>query len=787
MSLATAIKSIQDVMRTDVGVDGDAQRIGQLTWLIFLKIWDDREQELELIEPHFRSPLVDVEWFDGADVQHSPDLRWRAWASDPEGATGDRLLAFVDTTLFPALKSMEAGPASRRRRGGEPTSDASAPPASYPRCLSRRVSVHEIRHSSSSSNQPLQRDIDFNDAHDRHLFGEIYEQILRELQSAGNAGEYYTPRAVTDFAIDVVHPRLGEVVMDPACGTGGFLTGAISFVRRNDVQTPEDEAELQRSIRGIEKKPLPHLLCVTNMILHGIDTPIGIRRDNALARPLRDIGGRDRVDVVVTNPPFRGMEEEGIENNFPLEIRTRETADLFLALVIELLRPGGRGAIVLPDSSLFSDGVKETLRRRLVTECDLHTIVRLPHGVFSPYTDIRTNVLFFSKAAQTRSVWFYELPCPYGDKFTKTKPIAPSDFAESEAWWDARSDTQSAWQVPVSEIARREYRLDFDNPHAEDTLAAYVRHEDARASLAAGMVDVRRTVSEALDDPSRPVGANVRKLLLEIAEVSTNTSLTSGVVEALRRSLTDLALRGEMTAPAEDDEPVALTLQRYSPANRKLRAVPQTQPPFTIPEGWAWTRLAEICDFRIGRTPSTRDKRFWLPGDAGEGTPWVAIGDMPRRGIVDTTSKRVSDIAAREVFGAEPVPAGSLLVAFKLSVGKTATLGVEAYHNEAIASLSAEDDVLRSYLVWAVPALVTHSAMNPAVRGSTLNSKSIAELWVPVPPRGEQQRVSAALAWASDLLETIADASEALRQETDTVIKLLGAGRALSSPTANST
>ena len=408
MALSTTVKSIQDIMRKDVGVDGDAQRIGQLVWLLFLKIWNDREKELELLEDDFASPLVDVTWMEEGETRTAEDLRWSAWAADREGATGDRLLTFVNDTLFPALKGMEVEP---------PSAEEDA------RMSRRRLvrGVFEDAYQYMKSGillrqvvNKIEEDIDFNDATNRHLFGNIYEQLLKDLQSAGNAGEYYTPRAVTQFAVDMINPRLGESVLDPACGTGGFLSCAIEHIRQQDVKTPTQEAQLQASIQGVEKKPLPHLLCTTNMIVHGIDVPTGVRHDNTLARPLRDISMRDRVDVVLTNPPFGGMEEDGIEHNFPREFRTRETADLFLVLIVELLKPGGRAAVVLPDGTLFGEGVKTRLKERLLTECELHTIVRLPNGVFAPYTGIKTNVLFFEKGRPTTEVWYYEHPYPEG-------------------------------------------------------------------------------------------------------------------------------------------------------------------------------------------------------------------------------------------------------------------------------------------------------------------------------------------------------------------------------------
>lgn len=501
-SLSTTIKAIQDVMRKDVGVDGDAQRIGQLVWLLFLKIWDDREQEIELMEDGFVSPLVGVTWTDAAGETHqAPDLRWRAWAADPEGATGDKLLAFVNDTLFPALKGMVVG-----AKSDDPVASA----LRQRRALVRSVfeDAYQYMKSGTLLRQVVNRvheAIDFNDSRSRHLFGDIYEQVLKDLQGAGNAGEYYTPRALTQFAVDMVDPKLGEVVLDPACGTGGFLACAVEHVRRNGVKTPEHEAILQASIRGVEKKPLPHLLCTTNMIVHGIDVPTGVRHDNTLARPLRDIGLRDRVDVIVTNPPFGGMEEDGIESNFPAEFRTRETADLFLVLIVELLKEGGRAAVVLPDGTLFGEGVKTRIKERLLTVCDLHTIVRLPKGVFAPYTSIQTNVLFFTKGRPTKETWFYEHPYPAGAKsYSKTKPMRIEEFAPEKAWWNDRKESERAWRVPIADIRARGYNLDIKNPNApahthEDPDALLERYLQAKAAADAIRDQLRDALAAALE------------------------------------------------------------------------------------------------------------------------------------------------------------------------------------------------------------------------------------------------------------------------------------------------
>ncbi|MCQ8102732.1 type I restriction-modification system subunit M [Methylomonas sp. SURF-2] len=448
------IKSIQDIMRKDVGVDGDAQRISQLVWLFFLKIFDDREQELELIEDDYQSPLP----------KH---LRWRNWAQDPEGMTGDELADFVNLQLFPTLKDRLPlhGPSGQR---AQVVRDVFEDAYNYMKSgtLLRQV-INKIG------------EIDFNNTADRHTFGSIYEQILKDLQSAGNAGEFYTPRAVTQFIVNRIDPQLHETVLDPACGTGGFLSCAIDHKRDRYVKTEQDEQTLQASIRGVEKKALPHMLCVTNMILHGIDTPTNIRHDNTLSRPYKDYGNADRVDVIITNPPFGGMEEDGIENNFPAQFRTRETADLFMALIIKLLKDKGRAAVVLPDGFLFGEGMKTRLKESLLSECKLHTIVRLPNGVFNPYTGIKTNILFFDKGTPTQTVWYYEHPYPDGVKsYNKTKPMRFEEFQTEIAWWGSAADgyasrqaTEQAWPVSIDDIKARNYNLDIKNPHVGEQIS----------------------------------------------------------------------------------------------------------------------------------------------------------------------------------------------------------------------------------------------------------------------------------------------------------------------------
>ncbi|HWR14149.1 MAG TPA: class I SAM-dependent DNA methyltransferase [Terriglobales bacterium] len=442
MSVRNLVKSIQDIMRQDVGVDGDAQRISQLCWMFFLKIIDDQDQELEVMQDGYRSPIP-------------KKYQWRAWAADPEGITGDKLLAFVNDELFSSLKDLSlAGKGGRARVVRDVFEDA------YNYMKSGQLMRQVINKING---------IDFNNLAERQHFGDIYEQILNDLQSAGNAGEYYTPRAVTAFMADRIDPKPGEILLDPACGTGGFLTCAINHMRKKYVKKPKDEQKMQQALRAVEKKQLPHMLCTTNMLLHGIDDPSFVRHDNTLARPYISYSQADRVDIVLTNPPFGGREEDGIESNFPKQFQTKETADLFLALIVRLLRPGGRAAVVLPDGTLFGEGVKTRLKEHLLEECNLHTIVRLPNSVFKPYASIGTNLLFFEKGLPTKEIWYYEHQIPDGQKsYSMTKPIRFEHFDPCLAWWEKRDESEVAWKLSIEDVKAKGYNLDFKNPHVTE-------------------------------------------------------------------------------------------------------------------------------------------------------------------------------------------------------------------------------------------------------------------------------------------------------------------------------
>lgn len=426
-------------MRKDEGVGGDGQRIEQIVWMLFLKILDDQEVTLELIDDNYKSPIP-------------TEYRWRTWAKNSEGLTGDELVKFLGEKLFPTLKTLP--PVSERARL---VRDAFSDTYNYMRSgtLIRQM-INEINA------------IDFNNTDDRHMLGDIYEKILKDLQNAGNYGEFYTPRPLTKFVVEMVDPKIGEKVLDPAAGTGGFLANTIEYLRKT-AKTKKDEEKIATSVSGVELKQLPHLLSITNFILHGVETPTTLSRGDMLSKPLIEYSQSDKVDVIFANPPFGGAVKDGTENNFPSKYRTKATEQLFLVLFIHLLKVGGRAGVVFPDGTLFADGVGASIREHLLTECNVHTIVRLPQGVFNPYAGVNTNLVFFEKGQPTKEVWYYEMQLPAGLKqYTKGKPITDSEFDAVKNWWKDRKENENAWRVGIEDIKAKNWNLDFKNPHQKE-------------------------------------------------------------------------------------------------------------------------------------------------------------------------------------------------------------------------------------------------------------------------------------------------------------------------------
>ena len=448
-NISSILKSIQTIMWQDTGLNGDAQRIEQLGWMLFLKIFSDKDKELELLDDNYTSPIPDL--FHWVKAKGN-------WAGDDEGMTGDELLEFVDRQLFPALRNIDVSTGNRRA------------------LIVREVFEGNNNYMKSGINirKVLNKlnEMDFNVAKDRHAFGELYESILKGLQSAGKSGEFYTPRAITSFITEMINPQLGEKILDPACGTGGYLTCAIEHLKLQ-ANSVEELQSIGENIIGWEYKPLPYLLATTNLILHDMEVP-NIRFGDALDQPLSNFTEKHRVNAILANPPFGGIVANNNENNFPQNYRTKESADLFLILMIHLLKQGGRAGIVLPDGSLTGDGVKQRVRQKLLEDCNLHTIIRLPNSVFQPYATVATNLLFFTKGTPTKEVWYYEHKLPDGAKaYNKTKPIQAKEFDPIKLWWKDRKESDIAWKVPIQTIINRNYDLDIKNPTKQEEVHEY--------------------------------------------------------------------------------------------------------------------------------------------------------------------------------------------------------------------------------------------------------------------------------------------------------------------------
>lgn len=447
------VKRIRDIMRNDPGINGDAQRIEQIVWMLFLKVYDTKEQDWEIDDDNYISIIPD-------------ECKWSNWAhsDDPKNAlTGDKLLDFVNNKLFPTLKQLNVTPETPIKKSIVKTMFEDANQYMKDGVILRQV-INVID------------GLDLSDYHEIHAFGDIYESILKELQSAGSAGEFYTPRAVTDFMAMMINPQIGEKMADLACGTGGFIISWLKELEKK-VKTTEDQEKFDNSIYGIEKKQFPYMLCITNMLLHGVDNP-EIYHSNSLLRDVLDYTESDKFNVILMNPPYGGSEKSDVKNHFPADLASSETADLFMAVIMYRLKKNGRAAVILPDGFLFgADNAKIALKKKLLNEFNLHTIVRLPGSVFAPYTSITTNILFFDNTHRTEDLWIYRLDMPEGYKhFSKTKPMKLEHFNPVVEWWNNRKeitleDAPKAKKFTKEEIESLNYNLDqCGYPHEEEEI-----------------------------------------------------------------------------------------------------------------------------------------------------------------------------------------------------------------------------------------------------------------------------------------------------------------------------
>ena len=498
-NLSGFVKRIRDIMWNDAGVNGDAQRIEQMAWILFLKVYDAKEQDWEFDDENYESIIPEA-------------CRWQNWASDDRSGsamTGDKLLSFVNNTLFPVLKGNDIKDSNGRILIPGVKVDSSTP-----------IKKAIVQTTFADANQYMKDavllrqviniidDLDLTDYEESHAFGEIYESILRELQSAGSSGEFYTPRAVTDFMAKLINPQIGETVADFACGTGGFLTSWLNELREK-VKTTEDREKYATSIYGIEKKPFPYTLCITNMLLHDIDVP-RIYHDNSLTKDVLNYTEDDQFDVILMNPPYGGHEKTEVKNHFPSDLASSETADLFMSVIMYRLKENGRAAVILPDGFLFgTDNAKVAIKKKLLSEFNLHTVIRMPHSVFAPYTSITTNILFFDRTKPTEETWFYRLDMPEGYKnFSKTKPMELKHFDPAMKWWNNREEINvdgfdKAKKFTAEEIAARNYNIDLCGyPHEEEEILPpkelIQQYQEKRASLDADIDRILAQITEML-------------------------------------------------------------------------------------------------------------------------------------------------------------------------------------------------------------------------------------------------------------------------------------------------
>lgn len=470
-------------MRNDAGINGDAQRIEQMAWMLFLKVYDAKEKDWEFDDEDYESIIPE-------------ECRWSNWAVDDRSGnamTGDNLLDFVNNTLFPTLKGLSVSKETPIKKSIVKTTFEDANNYMKDGVLLRQV-INVID------------ELELDDYEESHAFGDIYETILKELQSAGSSGEFYTPRAVTDFMAKMIKPQIGESVADFACGTGGFLTSWLKELSAH-IETTEDQEKYDNSIYGIEKKQFPYMLCITNMLLHGIDVP-KIYHDNSLLRDVLDYTEEDQFEVILMNPPYGGNEKNEVKNHFPSDLASSETADLFMSVIMYRLKKNGRAAVILPDGFLFgTDNAKVAIKKKLLSEFNLHTVIRMPHSVFAPYTSITTNILFFDRTGPTTETWFYRLDMPEGYKnFSKTKPMELKHFAPAMDWWENREETivdgfDKAKKYTVEEIAEKNYNIDLCGyPHEEEEILPpkelIQQYQAKRASLNA---DIDRILAQITD------------------------------------------------------------------------------------------------------------------------------------------------------------------------------------------------------------------------------------------------------------------------------------------------
>ena len=695
-NLTGFVKRLRDIMRNDAGINGDAQRIEQIAWMLFLKVYDAKEQDWEWDDENYQSILPE-------------ECRWQNWAHDDKSGnalTGDRLLDFVNNTLFPTLKNLPVTTSTPVKKAIVQTTFSDANQYMKDGVLLRQV-INVID------------ELDLSDYEESHAFGEIYETILKELQSAGSAGEYYTPRAVTDFMAQMIKPKIGEKMADFACGTGGFITSWLKELDKQ-VKTTEDKEAYGASVYGMEKKQFPYMLCITNMLLHDLDVP-QVFHGNSLLRDVLDYTEDDQFDVILMNPPYGGNEKADVKNHFPSDLASSETADLFMSVILYRLKKNGRAAVILPDGFLFgTDNAKVNIKKKLLGEFNLHTIVRMPGSVFAPYTSITTNILFFDNTHPTEETWFYRLDMPEGYKhFSKTRPMKLEHFQPVLDWWNDRREItedgfDKAKKFTAEELAEDlGYNLDLCGyPHEEEEILAPIdliqRYEEQRTSLNA-------EIDRVLDEITSLLGGNADE---QRPEEGTAEELFAKIQEEKQRLISEKKIKKEKSLPE----------------------ITEDEKPFDIPESWKWVRMGSIASKITDgehKTPHRVDsyQGFYLLSARNIRDGYILLDDVDY--VDEEEFEKISQRCNPK--------RGDVLISCSGSVGRCSTVEDDnLYVMVRSAAMIAPIFLNSKYLMYTVQSEVVQGQIRNKTKQTAqanLFQEAIRTLIIPLPPLAEQKRI----------------------------------------------
>ena len=742
------IKRIRDIMRMDAGINGDAQRIEQMVWMLFLKVYDAKEDDWELNEDNYESIIPE-------------DLRWRNWAkadSNGHAMTGDKLLNFVNNTLFPVLKGNDV------KEGDTIIYEGIKVTPDTPIKKAIVKSTFEDANNYMKDGVYLRQvidvidEIEFDDVKESHAFGFVYEEILRELQSAGSSGEFYTPRAVTEFMALMIKPKLGEKMADFACGTGGFITSWLGQLSKQVTDTSAQK-QLDDSVYGIEKKPFPYLLCVTNMLLHDIEVP-NIYHMNSLKHNLLDYTDDDKFDVILMNPPYGGHEDKSIQGFFPDDLASSETADLFMSVILYRLKKNGRAAVVVPDGFLFGlDNAKVNIKKKLIGEFNLHTVIRLPSSVFSPYTSITTNLLFFDNTKPTTETWFYRVDIPSDRKhFSKTKPMELKHFDDCIAWWNNRE------VIPDGEYFKaQKYTADYllneqgcnidlcGYPHEEEEVLAPAdliqKYEEKRASLNAEIDRTILALSASLN--GEPVNFDTQGTISACRKMD---DLHKRFPEDMKKSILQYAIQGKLVEQRLEEgtgaelykqmqaEKQRLIKEKKIKKEKTLVEITDDEIPFDIPETWIWIRVGDVGSWGSGATPPRTNPAYY-----GGSIPWLKTGDL-NDGFIKEVPEFITELALEKT-SVRLNPVGSVLMAmYGATIGKLGILEIPVTTNQACCACIPYAGMYNKYLFYYLMSMrQTYIGMAEGGAQPNISKEKIVNSILPLPPLEEQHRIVAKL------------------------------------------